>query len=49
MLSQNVQGLKEEAKLETIIHIIEERKVYAYCVQEIWLERDFEQELKHGM
>jgi hypothetical protein len=36
-------------KLETIIHIIEERKVYAYCVQDTWLEGDFEQELKNGM
>jgi hypothetical protein len=45
----NVQGLNEEVKLETIIHIIEERKVYAYCVQETWLEGDFEQELKNGM
>jgi hypothetical protein len=35
VLSQNVQGLKKEAKLETIIQIIEERKVYSYCVQEI--------------
>jgi hypothetical protein len=42
-------GLKDKAKLETIIHIVEERKVYAYCVQETWLEGDFEQELKKGM
>jgi hypothetical protein len=47
--SQNVQGLKDGAKLETMIHIIEERKVYTYCVQETSLEGDFEQELKNGM
>jgi hypothetical protein len=49
VLSQNVQGLKDEAKLETSIRIIEERKVDAYCVQETWLEGDFEQELKKGV
>jgi hypothetical protein len=42
VMSQNVQGLKDEAKLETIIRIMRERKVYAYCVHETWLEGDFE-------
>jgi hypothetical protein len=35
--------------LENIIHIIEERKLHAYCVHETWLGGYFEQEVKNGM
>jgi hypothetical protein len=47
--SQNIQGLKDESKLETIIHHVREKKLYAYCIQETWLQGDFEQDLKDGM
>jgi hypothetical protein len=47
--SQHVQGLKDEAKLETLIHHVREKKLYAYCLQETWLQGDFKQDLKDGM
>jgi hypothetical protein len=47
--TQNVQGLKDESKIETTINIISQEKLYAYCVQEAWLEGEFTLELKHGI
>jgi hypothetical protein len=47
--SQNAQGLKNEANIETIIHQIKEKGLYAFCVQETSLEGNYVQDLKDGM
>jgi hypothetical protein len=48
VVSQNAQGMKDPAKLETIIYEEDARGIYAYLVQETWLEGDFVQKLKYG-
>jgi hypothetical protein len=46
VISQNVKRIKDEVKLETIIHnIINKRKVCTYCAHATWLEGEFEQQL----
>jgi hypothetical protein len=37
---QNAQGMKDPAKLETIIYEVEARGIYAYLVQETWLKEN---------
>jgi hypothetical protein len=50
IISQNVQGLKDLAKLETIINEVNKRGIYAFLVQESWLEGDYDvQQLTHGI
>jgi hypothetical protein len=44
----NIQGLKDASKLETILHIIKRDTLYAYCIQETWIEGGYVQELKDG-
>jgi hypothetical protein len=46
--SQNILGLKDESKIETIINIIGQEILYAYCVQETFLQGYFTLELNHG-
>jgi hypothetical protein len=46
--SQNVQGLKDASRLETLLHVMKRDKLYAYCIQETWLEGECIQELKDG-
>jgi hypothetical protein len=48
MVSQNAQGMKDPAKLETIIYEEDARGIYEYLFQETWLEGDFVQQLMYA-
>ena len=53
--SQNTQGGIEEAKFEYIVGLVEKKKIDAHCVQETWIQHDFQKEINsmlifhHGM
>ena len=54
-MSQNVQGLTDEDKLEKTINMIVTRVIHRYCLQETWILRKFSRKIRghlllcHGM
>ena len=48
LMSQNVRSLRSETQrinLDTIIEIMINEKISAYCIQETWLDADFVREI----